>query len=552
MSILKRTLLAFLLIIAVGAAQSAFTVMKLRSLSQDIDLATTKPLAQVDAARAAWDSFRDTSDYLAESLEGIRYRSSANVVAEFKQRIGKVEAKLALLIDTKSSQDAADLATKSVGLIGDWKNTALVLIGDKPETAIPAPHVRSQLEARIKADLQSLVRVALDNAETARQSINSQASATQMWALVLAGIALFLGLGLAILSALSLTRPLGRLRSRMHALAEGDLDSDIAGQNRRDEIGSMAKALDVFRQNAVKMAELDRQNAAAEIKMKAERRQTAERVAEEFESRVAAMIRNIEAMLNELGGSAKSMMAAAQYTKSDAQKAAQSAEAAAAQVGSVAAASDEMAASAQDVSNQTDNTRQLGREAIEVVTRSKTAIDLLIQTSQSIEEMASLIGSIANQTNLLALNATIEAARAGEAGKGFAVVANEVKSLADQTQKATAAIGTGIEQARASADEVVKVIDAISRSIHQMGSAADEVAGTMDGQRNAANEIARNMAAAASGTSSVREALSQVNNAFDEVAEGSNKIAGLVDGVQKSVKQLQADSTAFLEQVRAA
>ncbi len=520
MSILKRILLAFSLVIAVGVVQSAITVTSLRSLSDEIVLATTNPLTQVDSARGAWDGFRDTRDYLADALEGIRYMASTEMIAGFKQRIEAVETQLARLMETEPSKEAAELASTSASLIGEWKNSALVLIGDKTNpTAIPAPHVMHNMETRIKEDLRSLVKLALDNAEVARTSINEHASTTQEWALVFAGLALVLGVILAVVSALSLTRPLARLRTRMDGLAHGDLHAEIAGQNRSDEIGSMAQALDIFRQNAIKVAEMDNEKAASEARMVAERRQIAERVAEEFESKVATMIVSVENMLGELGGSAKSMIAAARSTKTNAQNAAQSAETAASQVISIAAASDEMAASSRDVSGQTDYTRRLGQDAIEVVTRSKPTIDVLIKTSERIEEMAGLIGSIADQTNLLALNATIEAARAGEAGKGFAVVASEVKSLADQTQKATTAIGTSIDQVRASTEEVVKVIDAISRSIHEMGSATDEVAGTMDGQLSAANEIASNMGAAASGTNSVRDALGHVNAAFDTVAE---------------------------------
>lgn len=552
MSVLARTLLAFSLVIAIGAAQSIFTMTSLETLSHEIELATTKPLTQVDAARAIWDGFRDTRDFLANDLEGIRIKPSAESVAGFKQRIEIVEQQLARLIETNPTKDAADLARESASLIAEWKNAALVLIGDKPATSIPAPHVMNKLETHIRADLQSLVKLALEAADAARALVNGKAASTENWAIVLAGLALVLGLVLAVASAFSLTRPLARLQGRMHGLANGDLDTAIGGQDRKDEIGSMAKALEVFRQNAIQVSKLGEEKAAAEARMAAERREMAERMAQGFESKVAGLIGDVERMLSDLGGSARSMMDAARSTKSDAQVAAKSAETAASQVVSIAAASNQMAASARDVSARTDHTRRLGKEAVEVVTGSKSTIDSLIQTSHQIEEMAVLIGSIADQTNLLALNATIEAARAGEAGKGFAVVASEVKSLAEQTQKATTAIGSGIEQVRASTEEVVKVIEAINKSIHQMGSAADEVAGTMDGQQHGASEIAQNMESAATGTNSVREALSSVNAAFDNVADGSGRIVGLVEEVQRSVRHLQQESGAFLQQIRAA
>jgi methyl-accepting chemotaxis protein len=552
MSILKRILLAFSLILAAGALQSVMTVSSLRSLSGQIDLATVTPLTQVDAARSAWDGFRDARDYLSNELEAIRYRSSSQLIGQFRQHIEMVETQLARLMETKPSRHVTELATNISNLTVEWKNAALVLLGDRPAVAIPAPHVMSRQEGQIKAGLQSLVGFALEDAAVARSAVNAQAADTQTWAIALAGVALVLGLILAMTSSLSLTRPLAQLESRMRTLADGDLASNIAGQTRRDEIGSMAKALETFRQNAVRAAGLGEEKADGEARMVAERRETAERVALEFESKVAAMVGNIERMLGDLGLSATGMLDAAKSTQSNVANAVKEAETAASQVVSIATASNEMAVSVQDVSSRTGHTRQLSQEAVVVVSRSKSTIDLLIQTSQRIEEMAGLIGNIANQTNLLALNATIEAARAGEAGKGFAVVAVEVKSLADQTQKATAAIAENIDQVRVSTDEVVKVIEAIGQSIHIMGTAADEVANAMQGQQSAAYEIAANTEAAATGTNSVRDALNTVNSAFDQVASGSEKIVGLLQNLQASVKQLRADSGTFLDQVRAA
>jgi hypothetical protein len=154
MSVLARILIAFSLVIAVGAAQSIFTVTSLETLSREIELATTKPLTQVDAARAIWDGFRDTRDFLADDLEGIRITPSAESVAGFKQRIEIVEQQLERLIGTNPAKEAADLARESASRIAEWKTAALVLIGDKPATSIPAPHQMNKLEAHIRADMQ--------------------------------------------------------------------------------------------------------------------------------------------------------------------------------------------------------------------------------------------------------------------------------------------------------------------------------------------------------------------------------------------------------------
>jgi methyl-accepting chemotaxis protein len=304
MSILARTLLAFSLVIAIGAAQSLFTVTGLESLNHEIELATTKPLTQVDAARAAWDGFRDTREMLANDIEGIRIKPSSESIAEFKQRIEVVETQLSRLIDTNPAKEAADIARESAGLIAEWKSAALVLIGDKPATAIPAPHMMNKLEMRIKVDLQSLVKHALKGADTARALVNGKASSTENWAIILAAVAVVFGLLLAIASAFSLTRPLARLRTSMNGLAKGDLQTEIIGQNRRDEIGEMAASVLKFKEGLVEgervraqQAELEQQTRLA-AEAAAEKELQARLATEAIAEKERAALREIDIVIN--------------------------------------------------------------------------------------------------------------------------------------------------------------------------------------------------------------------------------------------------------------
>jgi methyl-accepting chemotaxis protein len=343
-----------------------------------------------------------------------------------------------------------------------------------------------------------------------------------------------------------------QLERRMQSLSQGDLHASIEGVNRADEIGSMAKALEVFRANAMAIERMNTDKIESGASVAAERRRLLDELAIGFENRVAGVVTEVEIMLGGLGESASRMSNSAMATREDVLRANSAAESAAISVACVASATDQMTETARDAAGQTHNSRELARRAIETDKQAETSISDLVTTTKRINEMAGLIGGVAEQTNLLALNATIEAARAGDAGRGFAVVAGEVKQLAEQTRKATAAIETNIAQVRGATGDVVRVIDEIRKSIETMGFAAEEVASAMDGQQLASQDIAVGIGQVSHGSATVNTTLGRVTSAFEEVASQSQGIVGLLGRLEKSVGQLRSESSAFLGRVRAA
>ena len=342
------------------------------------------------------------------------------------------------------------------------------------------------------------------------------------------------------------------LRRSMLAVASGELSAAVPHCDRRDEIGSMAKSIEVFRTNAAEMRGLEERERQSRDSTAAERQALLGRVAEEFESKVGTVIAGVEQQLGALMQVADRMASSAHGSKAAASSAGEAAGVANQNVSTVAAAAVEMAASAREITARTSQSRSLVLGATETVANSGAAVNLLVETSQRIGDMAGLIGDIASQTNLLALNATIEAARAGEAGRGFAVVAAEVKSLAEQTRRATESITANITQVRQATSDVVGVMDGIRESIAALGESAGEIEGAMQMQLSATDEITVSIERASSGTDGVDRSLEDVMSAFSEVGAGSDQIVAVLKELEASVKRLNADARTFVRSVNAA
>jgi methyl-accepting chemotaxis protein len=338
----------------------------------------------------------------------------------------------------------------------------------------------------------------------------------------------------------------------MQALAKRDLEAVNRDQGRRDEIGSMARTLEVFRTNAleVRRLEVEKQQAAEQADL--ERHRLMSEVAESFELQLGTVIERVEAIVGELHRSTDTMAGAAEATQSQVKRAIDQARGASTDVSSVAAASHEMAGSAREVSGRSACSHGMASDVIGLVESAGQAINSLVNTTGTIGEMAGLINSVAAKTNLLALNATIEAARAGEAGRGFAVVAQEVKGLAEQTRQATEAIACNIASVQAATGQVVASMDAIRGSVSTMGVALGDVAQAMSAQEAAAGEISVSMHRASDGTEVVRSTLSSVSVAFDGVSTTATRVVDLLRELDHSAHRLKDEAGSFVARIRAA
>ncbi len=406
----------------------------------------------------------------------------------------------------------------------------------------------SIMAEKYRAILQSL-RHEADDAGGVFDRVSS--STTTMTATV-ATVALFLVVLIGGFTVRSIVGPIRAMVNAMLRLAEGALDTDVPATNRRDEIGQMAGAVQVFKANAVEKVRLEAEQAEAEIRAREEKRVAMDQMADQFEASVGDVVRAVTGAAVEMEATAQAMSKAVEHAGMRSSTVAAATEQTAANVQTVASATEELTSSIGEIGRQVQQSARVASGAVQEMDVTNRQIQSLAEAAQEIGEVLGMITDIASQTNLLALNATIEAARAGEAGKGFAVVANEVKSLAGQTAKATDRISGQIADIQAASDQAVKAMSSIGQTISEIDSIAGAISSAVEQQAAATREIACNIEQAAKGTQDVTVNITDVAKATTEAGVASNQVLGSARGVSQQSEKLGREVDAFVSRVRAA
>ncbi|BAF86722.1 putative histidine kinase [Azorhizobium caulinodans ORS 571] len=362
---------------------------------------------------------------------------------------------------------------------------------------------------------------------------------------------LIAGAGLVVVIR-RVTRPISGLTATMQRLADGDLAVDVAGTRRHDEVGSMAKAVLVFKEEMARNTALEAEAKAAHVQAEAERREGMLKLAAEFESAVGGIIGSVASASTQLHGTARTMAEAARRTSEKSTAVAAAAEEASTNVVMVASSAEELGSSVDEIGRQVQQSAEMSSVAVAEAQKTGTVIQDLAQAASRIGDVVGLISSIAEQTNLLALNATIEAARAGDAGKGFAVVASEVKALATQTAKATEEIESQIGAIQATTKQAVQVIEGVGSQIRKMSDVATSISAAVEEQGVATREIVRNVDQAATGTNSVTAHISEVAQTADETGSAAGQVLTAAAALTDQAKRLEAEMQRFLGTVRTA
>ncbi len=400
-------------------------------------------------------------------------------------------------------------------------------------------------------NVNAVVDLNARNAKTMADAGAQTYESARLWisiALILAAALCGLA-GFAIVASVS--KPIQAMTEAMKRLAGHDMTVQIVGVGRKDEIGSMAEAVQVFKDN---MIEADRLAAeqAAENEAKVRRATQLERLTRTFEDKVGTLVGALSAAATEMESTAGAMSNVAEQGNKQALIVASSAEQTSANVQTVATATEELSASIQEISKQVATSARIASKAVDDARETDGVVQALATGAQKIGEIVQLINDIAGQTNLLALNATIEAARAGDAGKGFAVVASEVKSLATQTAKATDEISSQITQIQEATGQAVSAIKGIGSTIQEMSEIAATIASAVEEQGAATLEISRNVQQAAQGTEEVSRSITDVKQAATDTGAAASQVLGSAGELARNSSDLRHEVDSFLAGVKAA
>jgi methyl-accepting chemotaxis protein len=529
-------IVAFLVIVGIGlmTAISASTQQEdLRMMSQESGVTVAKMLAGAVAGGVRW------------------------------KKAGRVEASWADLVNDEASTIANIMVWDGEGGVltgyesGDWDTVDLTVFQGKWSQSLNAGEiavmvheshliVAAPVTAGIEQDRIGTLAVAWS-----MDRLNEKVSSARNIQVLLGG-----GVVIALVSTLLLslsrtvTGPVKVMTNIMTRLAEGDIDAEVPDRRRRDEIGGMARAVQVFKDNAIDKIRLEREQAETHQRAEGEKREVMLEMADRFERQVKEVVDGVSSSATEMQATAQQMSSTAEETSRQSASVATASDQATANVETVAATAEQLSASISEIGRQVLQSAKIAQNAVDETEATNETVKGLANAAQKIGEVVNLINDIAGQTNLLALNATIEAARAGEAGKGFAVVAQEVKNLANQTAKATEEISAQIGSVQEETSSAVGAIEKIRGIIGEVNDIATTISSAVEEQGVSTQEIARNVQQAAKGTQDVNSNIENVRKAAGETGAAAGQVLNASQEMARQAEGLRSEVDRFLQEIR--
>jgi methyl-accepting chemotaxis protein len=529
-------IVAIMVIVGIVAMTWTSTVKQqgdLRMMSRETGVTVTKMLAGAVSGGVKWKK----TDRIAES-----YADLVNDTESTIANIAVWDGAGALLTSYKSGRwQSYDLS----GVPAQWNGrlkageTVSAVFEDHLVLATPV------LSGKDKAYIGTLaVAWSLDK-------LNEKVSSA-FWAQVWGGgVVVILLISMLVYSlGKTVTRPIKVMTDAMASLAAGDTDAEVPDRRRRDEIGGMAGAVQIFKDNAIDKIRLEQEQAEAHQRVEEEKRQAMLGMADRFELQVKEVVDGVSSSATEMQATAQQMSSTAEETSRQSASVATASNQATANVETVAATAEELSASIAEIGRQVMQSAKIAQNAVDETEATNDTVKGLAEAAGRIGEVVTLINDIAGQTNLLALNATIEAARAGEAGKGFAVVAQEVKNLANQTAKATEEISSQIGAVQDETDSAVGAIGRIRSIIGEVNDIATTISSAVEEQGVSTQEIARNVQQAARGTQDVNANIENVRKAAGETGSAAGQVLDASQEMARQAEGLRSEVDRFLQEIR--
>ncbi|MFC3052242.1 methyl-accepting chemotaxis protein [Kordiimonas pumila] len=518
---------------------------------------------------AAWDRVRTIANSITiakeDTTEGELDKLLNNINSVFIDKFSITLLSLYDVSDYAEPNDEGDYIVPYDVTTDEWQGVTAIEWVNKVNDA--------------KAPVMSMNTYASTLSKALNEEAVSSAESSVFWSVILLIVVFLIGVGALYIVIWRVVKPVNALSDTMMVLADGNLEIDIPNAERADEIGDMARSVQVFKDNAIERQEMEarqreqeeetrrsqeaseeRQRLEAEERRKleeeqaqqarAERRASMLELADKFEASVMAVVESVSKSARDMETAASGMASTADDTSQKANVVANAAQQASSNAQMVASAAEELSASVREITGQTTQSSASARDAVSRTENAGKDIAELVDAAQKIGDVVKLINDIAEQTNLLALNATIEAARAGDAGKGFAVVASEVKSLANQTAKATQEISDQVDGMQQATNTAVRAMDQIKSIIGEIESTSVSIASAVEEQDASTQEIARNVAEVSTGTEEVTSNIHAVNEGATSTGKAATDVLSAAQLLTQQSEDLRGQVENFLKTIR--